>query len=240
MPRPDARSVTAAVRAEEATPLDDLLFGAAPAVRPRRRPAPSVAPIPPRPDVGTPGPVVDPGTVEPASFAPAVEVATEDQEPPAADLQAAPAVAPRAERRASPTPRRASMSVPVGTEVPAAPTYGRSRYFQLTVPLPLETHAALRDAAVARGSIREMSIIVREAIEAYLGRLEGMGEAERQATLAAATDALTAARARGRRDVAYRLKEEQRARLLPFSGAQGIPMSAIAAAAISAALTPTG
>ena len=217
MPRPDARSVTAAVRAEEASPLDDLLFGAEPPAaqsRPVRRSRPAAPPRAPEPDrTVAPEPVPSEPATVPPSTAPAGVALT-----PAATAVAAVEVRPATLRS----------------------SYGRSRFFQLTVPLPLETHAALRDAAVARGSIREMSIIVREAIDAYLRHVEAMGEAERQATVTEAAAALSAARARGRRDVAYRLEEDQRARLLPFSGAQGIPMSAIAAAAIRAALPPTG
>jgi predicted DNA-binding protein len=227
MPRPDARAVTAAVRAGETSPLDELLFGAAPP-----EPDRTTAPEPPT------ATTVPTATMAAWSELAPDAAATDDVVPVApAPVEAAPrarSVGPRPR-----TPRSVVAAIEVEPAAPG-PTYGRSRFFQLTVPLPLETHAALRDAAVARGSIREMSIIVREAIETYLRHLEAMGESERQASLAEATAALSAARARGRRDVAYRLEEDQRARLLPFSGAQGIPMSAIAAAAISSALLPTG
>jgi len=73
-----------------------------------------------------------------------------------------------------------------------------------------------------------------------LRTLDDLDPVARDQLLVAAERAAVETRLHGRRAVAYRLEEEQRARLLPFSGGRGVPMSSIAAAAIRAAMGEGG
>lgn len=139
-----------------------------------------------------------------------------------------------------PTPRRRkARTVPLPVEPAAEEPIGEvgSVYIPVGTYVPVGTEAALHAAAFARGGrgggIEAKSLIVRETLDSFLDRLDGLSRASTGTMAAEVTRIRAAAAAAGPRMARmYRLTRETRERLVTLNAEHRLP----AAAAIRAAL----